>query len=381
MIPNKSGYEPVDKQSAAASRKNRVVVMVLIVLCVFVMILGVHLRSQHTKALDLDDRFSALLIDDQAFYFPSLAGAQTAGRRDLEQAKPNDDGSDTSSGIMWTYDWTDDIDASAAVGEYYLAKGMALEEYYNAPVAPDIWTYDWQADQKHGMALGDLYKSIGEAINLHYRQLYDPNHRKDAKGQISYNWKTDYDHGAAVGKCYEDLALKIKKHYSKTFKAPTAEMAQLWEDYKNKGEAIAKYYHKKGKAIKHFYKGKLADMWIEVPNAAQTDPYTLRQEMKDKGLAINEFYRARYDPTYQPDVSPIDASESLNATRGEFPPWGQDPAADKAHGKAIGAYYKEHGVATGQYYKQRGKELGKYYENYYRTMFDPTYSAPADLNW
>lgn len=369
----KKGYEPVDKQSAAAVMKKRVLVITLVIMAVFIVLVGIHLKGERTEAINKNDRFSALLMDERAFYFPSLVSAPSEGRRALDDMSDdaNDDDDSESTYIPWRREWKQDIATSAAIGEYYSAKGMALLDYYsNATSSPDMWTSDWQADTKHGMEIGDLYKSIGEAITAHFRQVYDPNHRKGLKGRITYDWQSDRDRGAAIGKLYFDIALKISKHYNKT----------KWSEYAESGNQIARYYHKRGRAIKYFYKGRFADMWTQVQKSRQTlvDPIILRNEMKAKGLAINEYYRARYDPTYQ-SAPCYDPTESFDATREQFPPWGEDTSADKAHGKAIGSYFNKHGNEVGQCYKQRGKDLGKFYQNYYRTLFEQTYSDPTDL--
>jgi len=52
-----------------------------------------------------------------------------------------------------------------------------------------------------------------------------------------------------------------------------------------------------------------------------------------------------------------------------------DPVADRAHGIALGQYWKQQGKQIGAEYKQHGKELGLYYEDFYRSKFDPTYKA------
>ena len=123
----------------------------------------------------------------------------------------------------------------------------------------------------------------------------------------------------------------------------------------------------------------------------------LGEDMRAKGLAIANYYRAKYDPTFVDD----------NEVDNQFPAWGQDPEADKAHGKAIGEYWAtrgkqigeeqkerwanpageettakdEEGSADGPPWKDPGKDTGKFWEDFYRSMFDPTYDADKDLNW
>jgi hypothetical protein len=161
----------------------------------------------------------------------------------------------------------------------------------------------------------------------------------------------------------------------------------LWKQYKEQGEAIALYYHEKGSSIRKFYKGKYGAIGeVDDPTTGSStdeiDPTAIQEAIKDKGLAIATYYRARYDPTFRPDTRTITKFPD-NVTGQEWAPWGQDPSQDKAHGKAIGKYFRQHGEEIGQHYQTRGKELGLYYEDYYRSMFDPTYtsaSAGAGLN-
>jgi hypothetical protein len=239
--------------------------------------------------------------------------------------------------------------------------------------------YDWRSDEKRGKDLGEMYTAIGDAIDEHYQLIYS---KKALKGKSkhnnnnmpSYDWNGDSDNGLTIGNCYHELGHIIRKHYEKAAVRPQLIQdpeamewtPEQWEEYKQQGEDIAAYYHNKGKAVENYYKGRYADMW---PNLGSVDPIRYRNEMKSKGSAITEYYRAKYDTTYEPDKF---------AKEDKFPPWGQDPEADREHGQAIGAYYRKHnGNIVGQFYEQHGKEIGKYFENYYRTIFDPTYDASA----
>jgi hypothetical protein len=128
----------------------------------------------------------------------------------------------------------------------------------------------------------------------------------------------------------------------------------------------------------------------------------IHEDMMKKGLAIGEYYRSKFDPTYgTTDADPGDAKSDVETGTSEregkdvsiasaavapfshnpdldFPPWGVDPAADREHGMAIGQYWKQNGKAMGNAYKKRGMELGKYYEIKYRSLFDPTYDPATN---
>lgn len=272
--------------------------------------------------------------------------------------------------------------------------------------------YDWQADRSRGMAIGEHYKEMGDAIADHYRQKFDPTYGTNKKTYSDEDW------------------------------------ANMWRDYKTKGQEIAKYYKSKGAAIEQFYSGKYglegmaapvdgdseeAEMAAAAPDVVAADgakneadvdgpakqadeapeayiwgldwqqdrqhAVALHKEMMQKGLAIGEYYRAKYDPSYDASSAgaPIagdassDGGKADRAAAGaadvahhpdlDFPPWGQDADADREHGVALGEYWKKQGKATGKMYEKRGKDLGRYYEDLYRGKFDPTYNADTDMNW
>jgi hypothetical protein len=252
---------------------------------------------------------------------------------------------------------------------------------------------------------------------------------------------------------------QIADHYNQKFnpmydvnkKAYTdKDWATVWQDYQKRGEEIANYYKSKGAAIDKFYQGEytLEGMASPIVDAAvdsnadndadaNTDvsgpnsdaayiwgldwkndrahAMAIHDDMLKKALAIEDYYRSKYDPTYgtaaavpasaQPNVGrdeedTADAAEEHEGQGGggdeddvsvataavaapplshnpdlDYPPWGVDPSADREHGVAIGQYWKQNGKAIGATYKKRGMELGEYYENKYRNMFDPTYAA------
>jgi hypothetical protein len=331
-------------------------------------------------------------------------------------------GSDAADASTWTYDWTADKDRGIALGQHYKAIGDAINAHYReafdptyTPAADDDdedennrrmlkskekkkedhkkkelaidmgsggagW-YDWQTDRDRGMAIGMHYKQMGEAIADHYNQEFNPMYDVNKKAYTSKNWAT------------------------------------MWPDYKERGQEIADYYKGKGAAISSFYQGKYdadannSDSGVTPvaananaaivgnnPDAAhiwgldwkkdQQQAMEIHNDMMKKGLAIGDYYRAKYDPTYGAFVptgeAPADVGEAgVNADADpglhnpdlDYPPWGVDAAADRQHGIAVGQYWKQKGMGMGATYKKRGMELGQYYADKYRTMFDPSYSA------
>lgn len=351
-------------------------------------------------------------------------------------SSPDGPPSDVSA---WTYDWQADKTRGIALATKYKAIGDAIEAHYREAFDPTYVpsggsaggrrlsavdgaaaavtkTTTWQDDRNRGIAIGQHYKAMGHAIAEHYKQEFNPMYKKDAASTTATTSSSPYDQ----------------------------DWANMWKDYKSKGLEIAKYYKSKGDAIEQFYAGKysLEGMAAPMDDEANTggevdetpsdgndasdaaDPdstaagtyiwgldwkndrehaIAIHKEMMAKGLAIGDYYRARYDPTYDASSggAPTDVVEKARAIKtkdaGEksvaavphhpdldFPPWGQDPDADRQHGIALGEYwrdqrmamsqpYKEDGKAIGKMYEKRGKELGKYYEDMFRSKFDPTY--------
>jgi hypothetical protein len=70
----------------------------------------------------MDNRFSSLLVDDKAVFFPAAASGN--GRRSLEATD--------SSSNPWALSWEDNKDSFAAIGAYYRSKGKALKHYYKS---------------------------------------------------------------------------------------------------------------------------------------------------------------------------------------------------------------------------------------------------------
>ncbi|KAG7370243.1 hypothetical protein IV203_027989 [Nitzschia inconspicua] len=382
-------------------------------------------------------------------YKVSAAGNSEAQQDDTDATAATEDAS------TWTYDWKADMDRGISIGQHYKAIGDQINAHYREAFDPTYpattagddsgarrlkskekkmkdrkkkelavdmaeqadgtsastgW-YDWQSDRDRGMDIGMHYKQMGEEIADHYNQEFNPMYDVNKKAYTDKNWAT------------------------------------MWQDYQKRGQEIADYYKSKGAAIDKFYEGKYTlegmaspiamdaadatteqdgidnDAVVEQHDTSGNNPdaayiwgldwqkdrehaMAIHEDMMKKGLAIGDYYRSKYDPTYgSADAVPAsakanlgssdiledadaDADDDENDTAGapaagaapahhpdlDYPPWGLDPAADREHGIAIGQYWKQNGAATtGATYKQRGTELGKYYENKYRSQFDPTY--------
>jgi hypothetical protein len=122
----RQGYRSIDeRQSAALSTKKKGILRItLVVLAAFIVLVSAHLKRQLTKKNDTDDLFTAMLMDDQGFYFPTLKRAPIIADRALQQYY--------GGNPLWSFDWKQNIGASSAIGEYYRTKGMALTEYFKS---------------------------------------------------------------------------------------------------------------------------------------------------------------------------------------------------------------------------------------------------------
>mmetsp|Transcript_11915 Transcript_11915/g.22064 ORF Transcript_11915/g.22064 Transcript_11915/m.22064 type:complete len:517 (+) Transcript_11915:234-1784(+) len=342
---------------------------------------------------------------------------------------PADSADQEVDAAPWTYDWKADKDRGMAIGQKYKDIGLAISDHYRQAFDPTYpgpegrmlkskakkkrdkkreelaeamaaeqddafsgtgW-YDWAADRDRGMAIGQHYKELGQQIADHYNQEFNPMYDVNKKTYTEKNWPT------------------------------------MWMEYKARGQEIGDYYKSKGLAIAQYYasgksdenanrkleasdEANANDAAVNDATAGSTNPayvwgldstkdrekaMQIHEDLMKKGIAIGNYYRAKYDPTYGSGAAPADAApavlgssmeEAGEASSAEqpaaahnpdldFPPWGQDPVADRAHGIALGQYWKQQGKQIGAEYKQHGKELGLYYEDFYRSKFDPTYKA------
>ncbi|KAL3922993.1 MAG: hypothetical protein SGILL_001906 [Bacillariaceae sp.] len=328
-----------------------------------------------------------------------------------------DDADDSST---WTYDWKADMDRGVALGQHYKAIGDAINAHYKEAFDP---TYTSAADANDGanrMLKSEEKKSKDRKKKELAMDMGD-------NGSTWYDWQEDRDRGMAIGAHYKEMGQQIADHYNQEFnpmydvnKKAYADKnwATMWQDYQKHGQEIADYYKGKGAAIDKFYQGKFtpeqelnsndsANTVADSANAAiaggnpdaahiwgidwekdRQQAMGIHDDMMKKGLAISDYYRSKYDPTYGAatstaaneaeevaDASPVDATPEAHNPDLDFPPWGVDAEADRQHGIAIGEYWKNKGKAMGATYEKQGKDIGAYYENKYRTMFDPTYVA------
>mmetsp|Transcript_19529 Transcript_19529/g.47144 ORF Transcript_19529/g.47144 Transcript_19529/m.47144 type:complete len:456 (-) Transcript_19529:176-1543(-) len=337
----------------------------------------------------------------------------------------------------WSYKWTNGLDSKkdfAAIGEYYHAKGLGIADFYRSKFDPTYknsgpqtpWTPDWQADKERGIAIGQKYAAIGQNIADHYRQAFDPTYVTDAddeedeenngrrmlkskakkekeekkkkRDMAFYDWQADRDRGIAIGQQFRDIGLEIASHYA-GHDVPSTE----WQKQRVEGLAIAQRYKDKAAAIKQFYETKYMPVAPQAPSTASSltqdvsqSPYVwglnqnedrkhafdMRKTWITRGKSIGNYYRSVYDPTYGKDEKTLDQKLAMSGSQAvvrnpdlEFPPWGQDPEADRAHGSALGEYWAQKGQEAGKYWEKKGSELHEYYEDKYRTMFDPTYKV------
>jgi hypothetical protein len=331
------------------------------------------------------------------------------------------------------------MDRGIALGQHYKAIGDAINAHYREAFDP---TYPGSA--------GGSGRRVLKSKDKKKKELYmDMAARDNAAGAAPagatgwYDWQADRDRGMAIGQHFKEMGQEVADHYNQEFNpmydvnkkayAGDQNWATMWQDYKKRGDEIANYYTAKGAAINKYYTGKYEMEGMASPVAHQqqqesndgpaavndattgnlenpdaayiwgVDPLKdrqrameIHQDMMNKGLAVGEYYRAKYDPTYGASsggAPPADGKTELLGSSKEtaeeeasnpaaahnpdldYPPWGQNPVADRDHGMALGQYWKNQGMAMGSLYNIRGMELGTYYEDKYRSQFDPTYNG------
>jgi hypothetical protein len=300
----------------------------------------------------------------------------------------------------------------------------------------DAWTDDWKADKARGIALGENYQAIGDAIDEHYRKAFADNGKKKMDKNKEYDWESDRDLGKAIGENYKAIGRAIDDHYNSTDDDDGIDWDTKWKEYKKKGEEIAKYYKSKGDAVDEFYKGKVPLEGMTLPTtetllegaavpqdstATDTDTDTdtdsltaavaVSTEANDnidtnsnnneyiwgldwskdmeKGLSINEYYRAKYDPTYGVSNSASTTTTTnkddednvqLHNPDVDFPPRGTNHEVDHEHGIAIHEYWKKKHELILEEYSKTAKDGVNYYEDFYRSKFDPTYKNYNNQN-
>ncbi len=342
----------------------------------------------------------------------------------------------------WSFDWKTDSQAGIALAQKYKSIGDTIDEHYKQAFDP---TY-----------------SISTGNPSDRRFLRTLAKADEDESTPSYDWAADRDRGMSIGQHFKELGQEIKEHYQGQFgelanvdAAAPLDWSTTWMDFKAKGLAIGKYYQDKGVAISRFYEqqpeninkpldavssqkagfvplGALSAASIAGAAPASSDPdaaanakndwyvwgmdwqngkeeaMNLHEEMKSKGQAIANYYRAKFDPTFFANAAEL-VSNSLDNL--SFPSWGENAEADKAHGKEIGEYWASHGKQVGKEpkgllttqrvdqvdsgatsapadfwkeqgvsWKDRGQSIGKYWENFYRSRFDPTYDSKEDMN-
>mmetsp|Transcript_951 Transcript_951/g.1497 ORF Transcript_951/g.1497 Transcript_951/m.1497 type:complete len:996 (+) Transcript_951:53-3040(+) len=368
-----------------------------------------------------DELFAGVLLDEQGFYFPTNTSATTSSkkskkhfknsRRHLRQlkhkkkhTKKSKEKIDTIKSMDWALPWkkkhAKDV---AALAEYYLTKGDALADFYNRssmsdlplPSSSSVWTNDWQFDSERGRELADLYHSIGATIDHHYKHVY-------ANGDsTTFTWlDKDKKHGRTLAECYSRLGGLIADHYKECSLFGTcmenntdSHKRQQGMAYQAQGLGIAKYYAEKGAALDQFlrtvYERKglngnteSEDVEEESEDEALENEYIwgidlkldekhaekLQKKLQRKGKSVTNYYRAVYDSSYNNDV--LSKLPDHHPDK-DFPQWGHDWRTDRAHGIAIGLYWKQYNHVMKRYYKVQGTALQRNYRDYYKAQFYP----------
>ena len=126
--------DPLVQERVKAQKQKRLGVAASVAL-LLVVLAAVTLTQKKTPSqvedpkTTLDHRFASLLVDDQAFFFPTETSRNAGSRRSLASEGPD---VAASSANPWALAWTDNKDGYAAVGAYYHAKGKAIGHYYKS---------------------------------------------------------------------------------------------------------------------------------------------------------------------------------------------------------------------------------------------------------
>jgi hypothetical protein len=314
----------------------------------------------------------------------------------------------TNKDVTWTYDWQADQQRGLEIGSYYEKIGILIDDHYRALYDPTTTTTtsssvvvgvdDIPLPNVHIQG-GDGHRTLtsrrtkgttggvdpvppAEVQTSSLSTLTDPSSTgvQQQHAQDVYDWKIDKDRGIAIGEYYHQLGDAVADHYNQTSPYKDSkgndvnfEWTSFWDEYRQKGQYIGQYYKNKAQAIKEFYDPPTDTVVIPNTKASKKTiippstvaPTTTRtsydwQAQKAKGLAIADYYRARYDPTYGTDSKPQaadtttvplpgggppprpplpppsssggpppDFSLGIAECEQTFPPWGQDKEADK----------------------------------------------------
>ncbi|KAL3920452.1 MAG: hypothetical protein SGILL_003257 [Bacillariaceae sp.] len=327
---------------------------------------------------------SGLLMDEKAFNFPMNATISD-GKKTHKRLKHHNKKYEKNSSLKM--DWSTSVDEKngkdlSALAEYYRAKGESLLKLYTVPKS-DHWkghkkvkkhhhkdiaelkstfVNDWLADETRGVELAKTYKAIADAIDHHYSKAYSK------KRKIS-TWVQDKKHGLKLASHFRTLASLTADHYAalpllkKSNKKTDQEASLIRLGYQLQGLEIADYYETKASEMESLLNSVYK-------HGAKEDVSALAdyQDRIVNGERVRNYYRARFDSSYNNDMQ---AELPDHYPDEDFPHWGHDWRSDRAHGIAIGNYWKQYNLVMKKYYKIQGKKLGNYYEKYYTKNFAP----------
>jgi hypothetical protein len=353
------------------------------------------LASMETVSPKEDHYFASMLVDNLGFFFPfattkNLNHPKQSGHA---QKHPN-------KRPIWALERKQSLKDEAAVGEYYHSKGMALmhsiqNTNIDQSMGPSTCT-DWNS---MGLVtkLANIYIAIGNLIDEHYEHVFDPNNGSngsDAHSQRSlstvtqndndmeetpisgeakplfYTWQTDWKRGLELGRMFRELSKDIHDHCVTLDAVNNSETTAFAQD-------IANNYLEKSSFIDQFYNGDLllgSSNHLSFQQDRDSIPILKRDDVKEQvqakriGAAIENYYKAIYDPDYKADMM---ALLPTNDPDKDFPSWGSahDWRVEKAHGRAIDKYWAEYNYVMDKYYEKQGKELSKHYQQFYLDQY------------
>lgn len=241
---------------------------------------------------------------------------------------------DPATPVEWSTAWTDFKSQGRAIGKYYHDKGVAISRFYEQQKAPDavstspnpgpsrsasitdaipassknaaaknakndwyIWGMDWQNDKEHATKLQQEMKAKGQTIANHYRAKYDPTFVTNASAVVSNDswdglsfpaWGEDAEadkaHGKAIGDYWASHGKEIGKEQNGLRSNNNKKAAPVARDEKNDDSSATS-------SMETVASGSSTTVTSQTPTS-------WKEQGKNTGKFWEDFYRSRFDPTY-----------------------------------------------------------------------------------
>jgi hypothetical protein len=347
-----------------------------------------------------DHCLAGLLVDEKAFFFPmNMANVNRLLKSRRDGKKRTRNHFDATQMEPWALSWDKRSSKDlAAVGEYYRVKGEWLEKSYRQLSKRKLskkhksrhsrngfgaLTMDWEADEERVHQLSQVFLNIALTIDTHYRTSL-------SKGGLS-TWVEDKRGVKGLRRYLKELARLVEdhcidKHSMTEPKLASSGKEKVLEEYtESQRVQVSQYYEKKAQNIDFFLEyslvedGKSASWKDHIAKDLESlkdetfrglgdelDVLKLEKMRVKKGKLVLNYYRALYDPLYKREFKSQLPDHHPDK---DFPQWGHDWRADRAHGIAIGKYWAQYNKITSKFYAKHGEKLRKAEESRYKHYF------------